>query len=172
MEERWSDGWLPAVPSQMAAGTVLRLADSQRTSKLRRARKLISARSQEAKGTGQRKETAIDKDCGSQKSQQAWKGAALAFFTFSSTHFRLFFSYLSSPLLTFHQISCLCFSAGCMILSVLIRWKQSQWHIPTKVRNGNIICEKHLYLSSDVLFPLIWFRLGILSGILRYSYHY
>lgn len=80
MEEKWSDGWLLAAPSQMAAGTVLRLADSQRTSKLRRALKLISARSQEAKGTGQRRETAIDKDCGSQKSQQAWKGTALAFF--------------------------------------------------------------------------------------------
>lgn len=51
MEGKWSDGWLLAAPSQMAAGTVLRLADNQRTSKLRRALKPISAQSQEAKGT-------------------------------------------------------------------------------------------------------------------------
>lgn len=73
MEGKWSDGWLLAAPSQMAAGTALRLADNQRTSKLRRALKPISVQSQEAKGTDQRKETAIDKDWGSQKSQQAWK---------------------------------------------------------------------------------------------------
>lgn len=57
----------------MAAGTALRLADNQRTSKLRRALKPISVQSQEAKGTDQRKETAIDKDWAREKSQQAWK---------------------------------------------------------------------------------------------------
>lgn len=61
MEGKWSDGWLLAAPSQMAAGTALRLADNQRTSKLRRALKPISAQSQEAKGTDQRKERAMDK---------------------------------------------------------------------------------------------------------------
>lgn len=73
MEGKWSDGRLLAAPSQMAAGTALRLADNQRTSKLRRALKPISVQSQEAKGIEQRKESAIDKDWGSQKSQQAWK---------------------------------------------------------------------------------------------------
>lgn len=73
MERKWSDGWLLAAPSQMAAGTALRLADNQRTSKLRRALKPISVQSQEAKGADQRKETAVDKDWGSEKSQQAWK---------------------------------------------------------------------------------------------------
>lgn len=62
MEGKWSDGWLLAAPSQMAAGTVLRLADNQRTSKLRRVLKPVSVQSQEAKGTEQRKETAVDKD--------------------------------------------------------------------------------------------------------------
>lgn len=62
MEGKRSDGWLLAAPSQMAAGTVLRLADNQRTSKLRRALKPVSVLSQEAKSTEQRKETAIDKD--------------------------------------------------------------------------------------------------------------
>lgn len=78
MEGKWSDGWLLAASSQMAAGTALCLADNQRTSKLRQALRPISVQSQEAKGTGQRKETATDKDWGSQKSQQAWKWAALA----------------------------------------------------------------------------------------------
>ena len=48
----------------MAAGTALRLADNQRTSKLTRVLKPISVQSQEAKGTEQRKETAIDEDRG------------------------------------------------------------------------------------------------------------
>lgn len=61
VEGKWSDGWLLAAPSQMAAGTALRLADNQRTSKLRRALKPISTQSQEAKGTDQRKERAMDK---------------------------------------------------------------------------------------------------------------
>lgn len=73
MEGKWSDGRLLAAPSQMAAGTALRLADNQRTSKLRRVLEPISVQSQEAKGTEQRKETATDKNWGSQKSQQAWK---------------------------------------------------------------------------------------------------
>lgn len=46
----------------MAAGTALRLADNQRTSKLRRALKPISVQSQEAKGTEQRKEAEIGKN--------------------------------------------------------------------------------------------------------------
>lgn len=73
MEGKRSDGRLLAAPSQMAAGTALRLADNQRTSKLRRALRPISVQSQEAKGTEQRKETAVDKDRASQTSQQAWK---------------------------------------------------------------------------------------------------
>lgn len=80
MEGKRSDGRLLAAPSQMAAGTALRLADNQRTSKLRRALKPISVQSQEAKGTEQRKETAVDKDWASQTSQQAWKRALLALF--------------------------------------------------------------------------------------------
>lgn len=87
MEGKWSDGWLLAAPSQMAAGTALRLADNQRTSKLMRALKPISAQSQEAKGADQWKGRAMDKDCGSQRSQQAWKWAALAFFCACTTHF-------------------------------------------------------------------------------------
>ncbi|KAK1887445.1 Aspartate ammonia-lyase [Dissostichus eleginoides] len=59
MEGKWSDGWL-AAPSQMAAGTALRLAGNQRTSKLRRTLKPISVQSQEAKGTEQKKKTAIE----------------------------------------------------------------------------------------------------------------
>jgi len=54
MEGKWSDGRLLAAPSQMAAGTALRLADNQRTSKLRRVLKLISVQSQKAKGTEQK----------------------------------------------------------------------------------------------------------------------
>lgn len=46
----------------MAAGTALRLADNQRTSKLRRALEPISVQGQEAKGTGERKDTALDKE--------------------------------------------------------------------------------------------------------------
>lgn len=62
MEGKWSDGWLLAAPSQMAAGTALRLAGNQRTSKLRRTLKPISVQSQEAKGTEQKKKTAIELD--------------------------------------------------------------------------------------------------------------
>lgn len=65
MEEKWSDGRLLAAPSQMAAGTALRLADNQRTSKLRQALKPISVQTQEA-------ERAKDEKRRSQKSQQAW----------------------------------------------------------------------------------------------------
>lgn len=50
MERKWSGGRLLAAPSQMAAGTLLRLADNQRTSKLRRVLKPISVQSQGAKG--------------------------------------------------------------------------------------------------------------------------
>lgn len=50
MEGKWSDGRLLAAPSQMAAGTAPRLADNQRTSKLRRVFEPISVWSQEAKG--------------------------------------------------------------------------------------------------------------------------
>lgn len=107
MEGKWSDGWLLAASSQMAAGTALCLADNQRTSKLRQALRPISVQSQEAKGTGQRKETATDKDWGSQKSQQAWKWAALAlsfpFACFFCAIFaiRLFFTYIYYPFLIF-----------------------------------------------------------------------
>lgn len=104
MEGKWSDRWLLAAPSQMAAGTALRLADNQRTSKLRRALKLISVQSQEAKGTDQRKKAAIGRDWDSQKSQQAWKWAALARSFFSACFFcaifalRFSFTYIRSPL--------------------------------------------------------------------------
>ncbi|KAK5867745.1 hypothetical protein PBY51_012209 [Eleginops maclovinus] len=59
MEGKRSDGWLLAAPSQMAAGTALRLAGNQRTPKLRRTLKSISVQIQKAKGTEQKKETAI-----------------------------------------------------------------------------------------------------------------
>lgn len=71
MEGKWSDGRLLVAPSQMAAGTVLRLADNQRTSKLRPELKPISVQSQEAKGTEHRKETETDRDWNRKKSQQA-----------------------------------------------------------------------------------------------------
>jgi len=60
MEGKRSDGWLLAAPSQMAAGTALRLADNQRTSKLSRlALGPIAFQSQEAKGTEARKEASV-----------------------------------------------------------------------------------------------------------------
>ncbi|TNN21891.1 hypothetical protein EYF80_067997 [Liparis tanakae] len=57
-------GWLPAAPSQMAAGTAPRLADNQRTSKLSRlALGPIASRSQEARGTeARRKEASVEED--------------------------------------------------------------------------------------------------------------
>lgn len=67
---KWSGGWLPVAPSQMAAGTAPRLADNQRTSKLRQALKSISAQSRRW-GGGQR--AGQENNCGRQKSQQAWK---------------------------------------------------------------------------------------------------
>lgn len=132
MEGKWSDRWLLAAPSQMAAGTAPRLADNQRTSKLRRALKLISVQNQEAKGTDQKKEAAMDKDWDSQKSQQAWKWAALALsfllrslfvqYLLSDSFSHTFILHLSSSVLIFCH--CLSVSTCSIILIILLQWKQ------------------------------------------------
>lgn len=141
MEGKRSNGRLLAASSQMAAGTAIRLADNQRTSKLRRALKPISVQSQEAKGIEQRKEAAIGKDRGSQKSQQAWKWAALALY-FDSAHFALIFflTYSHPPLFIFLfnlfsfflLLLCICHYSATVKAVVC-------WHILSPARNGTIM---------------------------------
>lgn len=167
MEGKWSDGRLLAAPSQMAAGTALRLADNQRTSKLRRALKPISAQSQEAKGTEQRKETAIGKNWGSQKSQQAWKWAALDLSSSSGCFVCNICSHILSHKFTqsFSPYSVpdpfSSFSTCCVFLIILLPWKQLWWHISmlaqkTKYIVTATVTDSHPSLSSS--FFLIWLR--------------
>ena len=77
MEGKWSGGRLLAAPSQMAAGTLLRLADNQRTSKLRRVLKPISVQSQGAKGREQKG------DCNRQELEQSKESTGMEMNSFS-----------------------------------------------------------------------------------------
>lgn len=121
---KWSGGWLPVAPSQMAAGTAPRLADNQRTSKLRQALKSISAQSRRWGGAESR---AGERLWSSKESG----GVEMSYFILG--YFSLYIHPPTSPLHNIYIffLSCILLLQSCIFVSInLSSYCSYQFSIP------------------------------------------